>query len=190
MQVLNTGNLPLRIRFYASMVDTQMLAPNESYSKLKESYIIMICPFDPYGQGRHIYSFRNRCDQDHGLLMGDDTVKIVLNAVGTIDDVSEGLKAFLDYVAGKPSEDEYIQKLEEAVKRTKANKTWRKLYMTQRMRDLENQDIGRAQGADMAKRDTIRNMLNKGMKAEEIADLCGYDISFVKEVEQDVMEPA
>ena len=33
--------------------------------------------------------------------MGDETVKIFLNTDGTMDDVSDGLKAFLDYVAGK-----------------------------------------------------------------------------------------
>ena len=59
-----------------------------------------------------------------------------------MDDVSDKLKAFLDYVAGKPSDDEYVQKLEAAVKKAKANKEWRRDYMTARMRDLENQEIG------------------------------------------------
>ena len=79
MQVLNTGNLPLRIRFYCSMIDTQMLAPSESYSRLKDKYVIMICPFDPFKQGRHFYSFTTRCDQDYELQLGDKTAVIVLN---------------------------------------------------------------------------------------------------------------
>ena len=142
MQVLNTGNLPLRIRFYCSMIDTQMLAPNESYNRLKDKYVIMICPFDPFKHGRHFYSFTSRCDQDHELQLGDKATTIILSAAGTMDDVSDKLKAFLDYVAGKPSDDEYVQKLEAAVKKAKANKEWRRDYMTARMRDLENQEIG------------------------------------------------
>ncbi len=142
MQVLNTGNLPLQMRFYGSMVDTQMLETDEPYSKLKESYIIMICPFDPFKKGRHLYSFTNRCDQDHKLQMGDKTTKIVLCANGTKKDVGGGLKAFLDYVAGKPSDDGYVQKLEAAVRKARANKEWRREYMTAGMRDLENQEIG------------------------------------------------
>ena len=106
MQVLDTGNLPKRLRFYGSMADTQMLEKGVVYSKLKDSYVIMICPFDQYGKGRHIYTFTNRCKEDHDLEMGDGTTKIVLNAVGTMDDVSGGLKAFLDYVAGTPVDDE------------------------------------------------------------------------------------
>jgi len=55
----------------------------------------------------------------------DGTTKIVLNAVGTMDDVSGRLKEFLRYVAGESSSDEYIQKLDVAVKMARANKEWR-----------------------------------------------------------------
>ena len=127
MQVLDTGNLPKRLRFYGSMADTQMLEKGVVYSKLRDSYVVMICPFDPYGKGRHIYTFTNRCKEDHNLEMGDGTTKIVLNAVGTMDDVSEGLEAFLDYVAGKPVDDEYVKRLDEAVHKARANKEWRVL---------------------------------------------------------------
>ena len=146
MQMLDTGNLPLRIRFYCSMIDTQMLAPSEPYSRLKDKYIIMICPFDPYKQGRHFYSFTTRCDQDFELQMGDRTTIIVLSAAGMKNDVSDGLGAFLDYVKGRPSDDAYVRELDEAVRKARANKEWRREYMTARMRDLENQEIGEKRG--------------------------------------------
>ena len=171
MQVLNTGNLPLRIRFYNSLIDTQMLEPGVPYSKLKEKYIIMITTFDPYGQGRHFYSFTYRCDQDYNLQLGDEAVVIILNAVGTLDDVSDKLKAFLDYVAGKPSDDEYIQKLEAAVKRARANKEWRREYMTAMMRDLENQEIGEQKAIAQALQnlmETLKLTLEQAMDALKI----------------------
>ena len=59
-----------------------------------------------------------------------------------MDDVSEELKAFLDYVAGKKPEDTYVQELDEAVKEAKKNREWRHEYMTLLMRDQENQEIG------------------------------------------------
>lgn len=96
MQVLDTGNLPKRLRFYGSLADTQMLEKGVVYSKLRDSYVIMICPFDQYGEGRHVYTFTNRCKEDPDLEMGDGTTKIVLNVAGTMDDVSGGLKSFLD----------------------------------------------------------------------------------------------
>ncbi len=61
------------------------------------------------------------------LCMRDGTTKIVLNADSEANDIDPKLKAFLDYVAGKPSDDEYVNRLEEAVKKAKANKEWRAL---------------------------------------------------------------
>ena len=81
--------------------------------------------------------------------MGDDTTKIFLNASGTLDDVSQELKAFLDYVAGKKSEDSFVEKLEEAVKEAKKNREWRHEYMTLLMRDQENLDKGVERGEEM-----------------------------------------
>ena len=46
-------------------------------------------------------TFENFCKEDKDILLGDETVKIFLNATGRLDDISRELKAFLDYVAGK-----------------------------------------------------------------------------------------
>ena len=183
MQVLDTGNLPKRLRFYGSLADTQMLEKGVVYSKLKDSYVIMICPFDSYGEGRHRYTFTNRCKENNDLEMGDGTTKIVLNAVGTMDDVSEKLKAFLDYVAGKSVDDEYVKKLDEAVKKARANKEWRREYMTLLMRDLENQEMGK----EKRDREKIEQMLLKGKTPQEIAEFCDYPMNLIKEVQESML---
>lgn len=81
--------------------------------------MIFICTFDVFKKGRHIYTFENRCREDGSILLGDETTKVFLNAKGTIDDVSRELKAFLDYVAGKESNDAYVKQLEEALREEK-----------------------------------------------------------------------
>ena len=62
------------------------------------------------------------------------------------DDVSRELKAFLDYVAGKKSEDSFVKRLEEAVKAAKKNREWRDENMTLLMRDQENIEKGIEKG--------------------------------------------
>ena len=52
-------------------------------------------------------------------------MKIFLNASSRQDDVSKELKAFLDYVAGIESEDDYVQRVAEAVREAKKNREWR-----------------------------------------------------------------
>ncbi len=138
MQVSDTKELPKRSRYYQGMMDLQLIDKGQYYDDLNQSYIIFICPFDAFGKGRHIYTFENICKEDSRVLMGAGTVKIFLNAKGTLDDVSKELQAFLDYVAGKKTEDPYVEKLEEAVKEAKKNREWRHEYMTLLMRDREN----------------------------------------------------
>ena len=184
MQVLNQGNLPRRLRYYVSMSDSDMLEKGIVYSKLKDSYTIAICPFDYYAKGLHKYTFTNRCHEVDDLEMGDGTTKIVLNAVGTADDVHGKLKEFLNYVAGKPSDDEYVKKLDAAVYKARQNKEWRREYMTLLMRDLENQEIGIEKGREQRDREKIEAMLRKGKSVEEIVDFCDYPISLVKSVQE------
>lgn len=135
MQANGSKGIPKRSRYYQGMIDLQLLeAGDKSYMKLNKTYIIFICTFDLYGKGRHIYTFENICKEDNSLSMGDEATKIFLNSDSDMDDVGKELRAFLDYVKGiKVTNDDFIDRLEEAVKRAKANKKWRRDYMTMEM---------------------------------------------------------
>lgn len=135
MQANGSKGIPKRSRYYQGMIDLQLLeAGDKSYMKLNKTYIIFICTFDLYGKGRHIYTFENICKEDNSLSMGDEATKIFLNSDSDMDDVGKELRAFLDYVKGiKVTDDDFIDRLEEAVKRAKANKKWRRDYMTMEM---------------------------------------------------------
>ena len=39
------------------MIDLNMLHPGEDYSQLKDAYVIMIMPFDLFGEGKYKYTF-------------------------------------------------------------------------------------------------------------------------------------
>ena len=55
--------LPKRSRYYQGMIDLNLLEKGVSYQELKECYIIFICTFDPFGKGRHKYTFQNLCKE-------------------------------------------------------------------------------------------------------------------------------
>lgn len=101
MQVHIKRNLAKRMRYYQGMIDLNILEKGGDYNELKKSYVIFICTFDPYGQGRHLYSFEYLCDQDPSLTFGDETIKIILNTKGTMDDVSPEMKRLLEYISIK-----------------------------------------------------------------------------------------
>jgi len=146
MQMADTKELPKRSRYYQSIIDLQLIDAGQYYKKLNQSYVIFICSFDVFGKGRHIYTFENICKEDNSVSLGDGAVKIFLNTDSEKEDVSKELRAFLDYVAGKKSEDAYIKKLEAAVEEAKKNRKWRHEYMTLLMRDQENIEKGIEKG--------------------------------------------
>ena len=50
-----------RTRYYQAMMDADLLAAGSDYDDLNKTIIIFICPFDPFDEGRYIYTFENLC---------------------------------------------------------------------------------------------------------------------------------
>ncbi len=142
MQSVTSKYLPKRTRYYQSMIDLQLVDKGQDYDTLNNSYIIFICLSDLFGKNRYMYTFENVCEEDSEVILNDGSKKVFLNADGKNGAVSEELKAFLDYVAGRPSEDTFVKKLKRAVEKAKKNREWRHEYMTLLMRDRENRKIG------------------------------------------------
>ena len=202
IQKVNTRELPKRSRYYQGMMDLQLIDSGQPYKKLNQSYVIFICLEDVFGKNRHIYTFENICREDPGIKLRDGAIKIFLNAKGNLNDVSSELRAFLDYLGGKKSEDEYVQKLERAVKEAKRNRKWRHEYMTLLMRDQENQEIGEERGRREGRLEgmregrlegqlegelrklvsLIRKKQLRGYQKEQIADLLEEDIQTVEKI--------
>ena len=103
-----------------------------------------------------------------------------MNASGVKEDVSEDLKAFLDYVAGITSDNPYVKKLDDAVKKAKMNKEWRREYMMWSIKEIDIRDDAKEE----AFKEVIINMLRKGKTPEEIVDLCGFQIEDVLDVQE------
>jgi len=149
MQACSSTELPKRSRYYTAMLDLDMLDKGVSYKELKHSFVIFICTFDAFDKERYCYTFENMCHEEKGMRLNDGTTKIFLNALGTKGDVSPELKAFLGYVAGHKSDDEFVKELDAEVTKVRASKEWRREYMTLLMRDQENVEKGIKQGQNM-----------------------------------------
>ena len=146
MQTTNKRNLPKRSRYYQGMIDLNTIEKGESYKKLKESYVVFICTFDPFYQGKAQYTFENLCLENKGLRLGDGTRKVFFNANGYIHAENEEVREFLKYVNGGTSKPPFIKAIEDKVGQVKTNKEWRLEYMTLLMREEEIWEEGREEG--------------------------------------------
>lgn len=171
MQVADSDNIAKRMRYYQGLIDLDKLKHGQHYSSLGASYIIFICPFDKFKQGRHIYTFRERCDEDNKLSLNDGAVKIFLSTKGQLEDVSEEVKAFLDYVDSGIINGEFVQQLDDAVQAVKSDEKARLEYMTYEMALLESRLEGEEYGREENTVEHLRSVMKKlNFTAEKAMD--------------------
>ena len=133
----NKRNLPKRSRYYQGLIDLNTIEKGENYKKLKESYVIFICTFDPFHQGKAQYTFENFCQEDKELKLNDGTKKIFFNAKDYINAEDEEVREFLKYVNGEKSDSPFVKEIKDRVAKVKASKEWRLEYVTLLMREQE-----------------------------------------------------
>ena len=146
MQRSDTKELPLRSRYYQGMIDLDYLDKWHKYLELPDSYIIFLCTFDLFGLGYHKYSFNAKCNEIPGLSLGDGANRLFICAGGSQDDVSDDMKAFIDYLVGKSPTTDLTSRIEEKVKEAINMSLWRKEYMTYREHMEEQYNEGREVG--------------------------------------------
>lgn len=90
--------LPKRMRYYHGLIDTQFLATGADYNKLPNVVIIVILPYDPFGQNRMVYTIQNQCIESPNLSYNDGATKIFLYTKGTVGNPSQELRDMLKYI--------------------------------------------------------------------------------------------
>jgi len=190
MQMSNKRNLAKRIRYYQGMIDLDRLKRGQDFDTLGESYIIFICPFDFFGKGRHLYTFRETCDQDATLKLNDGTAKVFLNTKGILDDIHGDLKAFSDYVECGKVSGEFVTTLDSAVNKVKFSMETRleyvnwQLFLEEARADAreEGREEGRAEGRTETRIALIKNLFAVGTPINFILQATGLTEAEVSKI--------
>lgn len=181
-------NIPKRLRYYQGNIDLDLIKKGEDYNKLARSFIIFICTFDLFNKKRHKYTFETKCIEDNDIKLNDDTNKIILNTKGMMNDMSEELIEFLNYVEHSNEETlnnskgDLVKHVHEKVNEVKNDATVEVEFMTLLERDREKIEEGRIEGIEEGIKKAISKLLSKGKNEVEIADLLEVDIKLVEEV--------
>ena len=185
--------LPLRTRFYQSMLDCDNLLKGQDYSELPSSFVIFICKFDPFNLGLPIYTFQNHCDENYDLVLSDKSIKKIFNATSFKIEKDLEISAFLQYICNQKPVDDFTEKLSSIVEKIKKHEVNRKEYQSMNLHDRDNfrrglkegieqgisqgisQGIaqglqqGISQGAQQKAIETAKNMLKEGLSVEQIS---------------------
>ena len=203
LQTTNERNLELRTRYYQGVMDISELEKGDFFSNMKESYIIFICMFDPFGADIPIYTVKQTFAENDKLIFNDKTHKIFYN-VKAFEKIANDVetKAFLEYLCKHQSTTKFTQSLETAVYRNRNNQNWRKDYMTlaynlslaaekafengfsagEECGRNEGISIGLSQGAREAKLETAKKFLAMGLSVEQVADGTGLSVEEIEKL--------
>ncbi len=198
MQASNHGDLPRRARYYQAAADIDTTPKGSEYNDLKQNYVIFICTFDPFHQGKPIYNFQNYCfDCKPPIPLADGTEKIFLNTTAKDTSGLDGeLCLFYDYVRGKAAQTAFTKELDESIARMKQEKEERNMYLTYTSRMMECRrdgyeeglstgreegiSIGLERGAYQNKLETAKSFLAEGLHPEIVARCTGLPLDVVQ----------
>lgn len=182
MQQGKRDDLMKRSRYYQALIDSSLLEPgNTDFNTIKNTTIIMITPFDLFGEDRFIYTFEAVCSESPGLKMNDGSKRIFINTHGkNTQDVSAeflALMRFIEYNEDEQTSMTQSENYAKIVARVAAIKASEKVGVRY-MNRWEEEDIirhdakeeGRAEGVI----ETIRNIMqNTKQSFEEVCNMIG-----------------
>ena len=71
LQRTSITDLAQRARLYSSSMDIAMLDKGEGFGRMRTSYVIFLCTFDPFAKDEKVYRFSTMCEDVQGLPLGD-----------------------------------------------------------------------------------------------------------------------
>ena len=200
--------LPKRSRFYQAAADIDNMQPGGTYSQMKDNYVIFICTFDPFLQGKAFYRFENICmDCNPPLPLRDGTCKLFLNTMAEdLTLLDPELKLFYDYIRRGTADSPLTGKIENSINELKENREVRRKYMTYTTRIAEAKSeafedgfsageeygiaigeergisLGITQGAYQKAVETAKNLIDLGLPQDQIALVTGLSVEEIEKL--------
>ena len=130
MQMEDNEDIPKRTRYYQAMCDSEALNKGEVYYKLKDLYIMFLCPEDIFGQGKAVYRFKNLEVDDPKIELGDLCYKNFYIFSKYRDVAEKSIREYLEYFATRNPSSPETKKIDRMVKWYQTDNETRKRYMT------------------------------------------------------------
>lgn len=163
MQLVNSEELILRSRYYHSEMDMYQIKQGQDYTDLKQSIVIFICDFDPFKDGKSIYTFEATCRENKDIILADKRKTIFANLRGDREGIEQDTVNLLDYFrTGEPT-DEFTRGLQGKVEQLRNDDEWRENRMTIEMREKliyrQGKKEGIAEGIEQGIEQGIRSLV-------------------------------
>lgn len=177
--------LPKRARFYHAKIDADSLASGEDYGKLKNVFVIFICPYDPFQLNRMVYTIKSCCVEEPDLVYEDGARTMFLYTKGTKGNPPAELQRLLQYLEDSREEnakDADLMAIHQMVQKVKHDREVSLEYMKIFERERLIREDGYASGKEAELVEIIRRKQQKGLSADDIAEWLELDKEYVEKV--------
>ena len=156
-----------RLRYYQSMIDADSLLRRRRYAELKDSFVIFLCTYDPFGRGLPCYEFRRSCVET-GEVLEDGTRHFVFNAKSFAEEKRVEIKSLLEYTETGRSGSALTDDIDVIVRSLRESESFREahVYLAD---ELENREYagykrGLEQGIDQGIEQGIERGIAQGIE--------------------------
>lgn len=193
MQAAVEYNIAKRSRYYQSVIDIDSLSKGDTYDKLKDTYVIFICMFDPFQMGMQKYVFEKRCvNAADELALNDGICTIILadnKGEPVIDEFFNYLKNSTNEQAAKSSS-KLVKLLNDKVNNVRLNTSLEVEYLKFEQLQREQYERGRQigieegieYGIEHGKTQIIKNMIAMNIPENDICAITDCDADFIEQV--------
>jgi len=173
-------------RHNAAMIDSD-LKKGLKAADLPDIVVILLCSFDPIGQGRPIYRYSMHLDEDPDFKL-DEGRKIVIVTNKGYKNASEELKPIIYLLTRNPEpiDDPFYQKIQKAVKEAKTNPEVRKDIMMQEAREQYFFEKGEKKGVKKGEKKGRMEALEEAIR--KTAEILGELKLSANEIQSKLLE--
>ena len=133
------------------------------YIELPDSYVIFLCDFDPFGEGKYRYTFRKSCEETQKASLKDGRCIMFLNTHGqNAEDVPKELVSFLKFVHADLKEsqtdfqDDYVRQVQKSVTHIKGSREMEERFMLLELLMQDERREGRKEGIEEGRKEGLK----------------------------------
>lgn len=188
---------PKRARYYHSLIDSKLLKSGLDYENLRNVVIIMILPYDPFGDNRMVYTIKSKCEENPEMEYDDGNTTIYLYTRGKEGNDRKALHDMLQYLERSKRENavngplQEIQKLIEEIREDEEiGVSYMKWWEREAYFRNEGKIEGKVEGKILQLIEQVCKKLQKGKNTEQIAEELEADEKEVRKISEAAKELA
>ncbi len=153
IQTSKQKDLPLRMRYYQSSMDTSLIRKGQNFSDLKQTYVLFICTEDPFDYGEAVYEIETTIKNHPECKFNDNRKEVVYNvsAFEKLDDCAE--KFVLEYIKTGEVKMDFVEEIDKKVEEIKNDEYWKNNYINIQMWKMDAINEGKTKGFEQGRQE-------------------------------------